>query len=177
MTYYFNPRSLAGATPLLRISCVNVSHFNPRSLAGATTTKNSKTLRGTRFQSTLPCGSDVKGTESCKFSSHFNPRSLAGATDEHLHWSSITGISIHAPLRERPGKEIKNDYQCYFNPRSLTGATFFNTQFNQWDRISIHAPSRERPPVAGLAPRANGISIHAPSRERQHSCHPYELQC
>ena len=54
---------------------------------------------------------------------NFNPRSLAGATDEHIRWSPVTGISIHAPSRERHEVGI-NDNRSEF--------------------ISIHAPSRER---------------------------------
>ena len=78
-SWYFNPRSLAGAThdnSKIRFLCCGISihaplrerlhinqiilhssHFNPRSLAGATATGKSTSGR-TKFQSTLPCGSD-----------------------------------------------------------------------------------------------------------------------
>ena len=53
----FNPRSLAGATSLLKKSCKCSRYFNPRSLAGATC--RAFAVIGTMaFQSTLPCGSD-----------------------------------------------------------------------------------------------------------------------
>ncbi len=76
---YFNPRSLAGATgfrtvvqklfdisihaplrerqqlPKMLVLCL---HFNPRSLAGATLI-SLPSRSAMRFQSTLPCGSDL----------------------------------------------------------------------------------------------------------------------
>ena len=77
--YYFNPRSLAGATltslsdiiiPRISIhaplrerrgitTCLVliIPHFNPRSLAGATNVFEEFVDR-VKFQSTLPCGSD-----------------------------------------------------------------------------------------------------------------------
>ena len=33
---------------------------------------------------------------------NFNPRSLTGATADQQPWPYVVGISIHAPLRERP---------------------------------------------------------------------------
>ena len=119
---------------------------------------------------------------------HFNPRSLAGATDDHIRWSPVTGISIHAPSRERRcwryertytaefqstlprGSDsllwLRQAYASNFNPRSLAGATGLHSGEYVVEDISIHAPSRERldfywPSFAHL-----GISIHAPSRER-----------
>ena len=56
--YYFNPRSLAGATGNIRQLSIISSNFNPRSLAGATRLIS---LMRRRKQ-------------------YFNPRSLAGAT-------------------------------------------------------------------------------------------------
>ncbi len=79
--YYFNPRSLTGATYCLLCDTARQLYFNPRSLAGATLALPSRLY--------LPV--------------HFNPRSLAGATISHSSanvWSA--SISIHAPLRERP---------------------------------------------------------------------------
>ena len=101
LSFYFNPRSLAGATPTIKsptgtgfISIHAPSrerhgrlcydrkdlYFNPRSLAGATV-----------LFVQLDAGFD-----------YFNPRSLAGAT-------SIAAIGTRA---------------SYFNPRSLAGATY-----------------------------------------------------
>ena len=54
-------------------------YFNPRSLAGAT----SFPILASRFRR------------------HFNPRSLAGATKPIVGTNVVTGISIHAPSRER----------------------------------------------------------------------------
>ena len=75
----FNPRSLAGATSNNFILQLHKANFNPRSLAGATSRVMSFSMT-TRFQSTLPRGSDL-GISTAKCSSvYFNPRSLAGAT-------------------------------------------------------------------------------------------------
>ena len=57
--------------------------------------------RRIEFQSTLPCGSDKDAGLEIKTSDDFNPRSLAGATTARYILKKTTGISIHAPLRER----------------------------------------------------------------------------
>ena len=54
---------------------------------------------------------------------HFNPRSLAGATEQGGESQQTPGISIHAPLRERPGGQGLRNSTSNFNPRSLAGAT------------------------------------------------------
>ena len=55
-----------------------------------------------KFQSTLPCGSDLLFIAACIYRRDFNPRSLAGATlNTGMHLVKLL-ISIHAPLRERP---------------------------------------------------------------------------
>ena len=55
------------------------------------------------FQSTLPYGSDEDTAESAILRLNFNPRSLTGATIGGIDNGSSKKISIHAPLRERPG--------------------------------------------------------------------------
>ena len=119
------------------------------------------------FQSTLPHGSDPLMTLS--------------------QWE--TGISIHAPSRERPISSLsraassnfnprsltgatrdKAAYTCcprHFNPRSLTGATRRKKKATPAFWISIHAPSRERHSIELTYVDAEKISIHAPSRERR----------
>ena len=75
-------------------------YFNPRSLAGATFKKRQNFLP-LPFQSTLPRGSDYESCRSASTRVNFNPRSLAGATlfvDEQY---KMRMISIHAPSRER----------------------------------------------------------------------------
>ena len=118
----FNPRSLAGATSYFQYYLESAENFNPRSLAGATAAAPAKCFPS-RFQSTLPRGSDSYIYASLR----------------------DTGISIHAPSRERPLLEqngyIKFAFQSTlprgsdhgaskwriavinFNPRSLAGAT------------------------------------------------------
>ena len=65
----------------LIISSLN---FNPRSLAGATSSKVFSCYCQVRFQSTLPCGSDLG----------------------LIHQIVDVKISIHAPLRERPQQPL-----------------------------------------------------------------------
>ena len=102
------------------------------------------------FQSTLPCGSDLRLRSPYSPQQNFNPRSLAGATlliVKRIKFSHIsihaplrerhtaryilkktTGISIHAPLRERRRCVRANAKRCHFNPRSLAGATHCMTR-------------------------------------------------
>ena len=77
--YHFNPRSLTGATSLLKIIKTPETNFNPRSLTGATTIEIT-ILTAAKFQSTLPYGSDHMAKASPASESDFNPRSLTGAT-------------------------------------------------------------------------------------------------
>ena len=81
-------------------------------------------LKGVKFQSTLPCGSDKVRRKADAQQENFNPRSLAGATivGELLLFTAC--ISIHAPLRERPFKQ--------------------RGRLQKRQHISIHAPLRER---------------------------------
>ena len=117
-----------GSDPFVRPLSGNVWHFNPRSLAGATII-GLINVATRAFQSTLPCGSDIYLLNSSTKLSYFNPRSLAGATtgffvkianlnefqstlpcgsdaDVVAVVAPISGISIHAPLRERLGLTV-----------------------------------------------------------------------
>ena len=98
------------------------------------------------FQSTLPCGSDVRSTCMSFWYWYFNPRSLTWATKVWICFCYIRLISIHAPSREwldavfdnyfaaifqstlpRGSDKARERHFCYqinFNPRSLAGATF-----------------------------------------------------
>ena len=143
------------------------------------------------FQSTLPCGSDVFVwfVRSCP--TNFNPRSLAGATYATNRVTQDSGISIHAPLRERrtaagvnlvvslfqstlpcgsdaPFLYLNSGY-ADFNPRSLAGATGKTKVLI----VSItHFNPRSLAGATGLylrSKRHEKISIHAPLRERPYS--------
>ena len=103
-------------------------------------------MRITRFQSTLPHGSDIAALKVNEFVLNFNPRSLTGATFKIPDYYLKLFISIHAPSRERQAKR-----------EALTEAK----------PISIHAPSRERLSICENLNDAGIISIHAPSRERR----------
>ena len=119
----FNPRSLAGATltslSMYIIQCISIHaplrerrpvprrafwrflisiHAPLRERHKYVETKMIKV----KFQSTLPCGSDVALACAVHASRNFNPRSLAGATSIAIFWVSSS---------------------FYFNPRSLAGAT------------------------------------------------------
>ena len=96
------------------------------------------------FQSTLPRGSDLF------FFCYF----------------THSGISIHAPSRERRICRSIHEENQHFNPRSLAGATVVRYPGYAVGAISIHAPSRERLPVPFSKACIIHISIHAPSRER-----------
>ena len=100
-----------------------------------------------RFQSTLPRGSDLMHLRLNLTSSNFNPRSLAGAT---VCRSALIGLfgTFQSTLPRG------SDYVAVFYTASAV--------------ISIHAPSRERHFVLWLVSCWRSISIHAPSRERQH---------
>ena len=122
------------------------------------------------FQSTLPCGSDARGVSGPDERFYFNPRSLAGATEPVEKGQYQPKISIHAPSRERPNSPNVGRGNKHFNPRSLAGATRNVVSYVNLRCISIHAPSRERPYVPYYLLAICGISIHAPSRER-----PYQI--
>ena len=143
----------------------HTGNFNPRFLAGATSA-GSGGGDIAEFQSTLPYGSDEHLREPLGRRYYFNPRSLTGATTARYILKKTTGISIHAPLRERPAA-------------TYLGQFLFG--------ISIHAPLRERLTQSLLVPcrvkfqstlpygsdksqlkqnLPGSISIHAPLRER-----------
>ena len=77
------------------------SNFNPRSLAGATLLVKMPNLPLKLFQSTLPRGSDDVTPFRFALGVNFNPRSLAGATITTMPMPKQILISIHAPSRER----------------------------------------------------------------------------
>ena len=76
--------------------------FNPRSLAGATRLKIWNSLR-LKFQSTLPCGSDMRSPAYSTFSTLFQSTLPCGSDQGQKHLLQPFTISIHAPLRERLG--------------------------------------------------------------------------
>ncbi len=101
---------------------------------------------GSRFQSTLPRGSDVIFNTMIKCILYISIHAPSRERPSYALALLLRGlISIHAPSRERRyiasniGAGIK-----YFNPRSLTGATERQNGAPCVIYISIHAPSRER---------------------------------
>ena len=107
------------------------------------------------FQSTLPCGSDSVTVSRLKPAPYFNPRSLAGATFALQFLQHSTGISIHAPLRERLFLPNIFSKRCYFNPRSLAGATDLQKSSMQKRRFQSTLPcGSDRSRSASLSRRS-----------------------
>ena len=119
------------------------------------------------FQSTLPCGSDLLTCFAPANIIEFQSTLPCGSD-----YLIVTGqgdtksISIHAPLRERQRRPADSLLRRYFNPRSLAGATYNYQHRYQWAMISIHAPLRERLQISQVSLTGAAISIHAPLRER-----------
>ena len=152
--YYFNPRSLTGAT----ISVFSISLLITISIHAP--------LRERRH-----CIREI-----CSYL-YFNPRSLTGAT-LHISKALFPGtISIHAPLRERPASgsfiptlnlfqstlpcgsdrltALDIHSEAHFNPRSLAGATCCN--------ISVCWP------LAHFNPRSLAGATHMYSERARHT--------
>ena len=142
------------------------SNFNPRPLAGATAgymLSNDQII----FQSTPPCGGDASADLMGNTSSRFQSTPPCGGDVTVMESIKALLISIHAPLRGRPGtagdRPLQDPFQstppcggdlaevvdivepCNFNPRPLAGATKGHTHFGCVFGISIHAPLRGRP--------------------------------
>ena len=102
-------------------------------------------VRQSRFQSTLPRGSDCTHSGGRQAYKHFNPRSLAGAT---LLVLLLAVDPLNFNPRSLAGATrmlLQSGYaHAYFNPRSLAGATRLSIDLLRLICISIHAPSRER---------------------------------
>ena len=122
------------------------SDFNPRSLAGATPYGQSFSSVGDRFQSTLPCGSDLLLSFQPLAIDNFNPRSLAGATTANsVPRQSIINFNPRSLAGATTYRQTHQDTSKHFNPRSLAGATHIDAVGSCDGKISIHAPLRERP--------------------------------
>ena len=128
-----------------------------------------------KFQSTLPRGSERQRRPKILLRRHFNPRSLAGARSSTALLRQTMTISIHAPSRERRSSADTDNNVNHFNPRSLAGATSENIVGYFARFISIHAPSRERVGFILFLRTLIEISIHAPSRERVLSLRSWKL--
>ena len=147
--YYFNPRSLTGATSVRLLACPETSRISihapsrerlepPPALGGLFQYFNPRSLTGATDAYLIIYDITI----------NFNPRSLTGATGVAVKPNTGTSgfqstlphgsdpavlisvrlhhlISIHAPSRERPKlTPVLSVWHAYFNPRSLTGATF-----------------------------------------------------
>ena len=166
--YYFNPRSLTGATSgkMPAFILYNISIHAPLRERPIPITTMALTMP---FQSTLPYGSDATRLDKESVSLEFQSTLPYGSD----------GVCVGERL-----------YPLYFNPRSLTGATMLMGNAKKVDlfqstlpygsdcchahraarqAISIHAPLRER--RCPRRPRCSHrrISIHAPLRERPFS--------
>ena len=110
-------------------------------------------LRQAAFQSTLPCGSDIRMTTNPSTSSDFNPRSLAGATPYGQSFSSV-GDRFQSTLP--CGSDLLLSFQPLaidnFNPRSLAGATTANSVPRQ---SIINFNPRSLAGATGITPTQN----------------------
>ena len=79
------------------------------------------------FQSTLPCGSDILAPCAPDTLLGFQSTLPCGSdARDRISAAIVALISIHAPLRERHGVPVSAAVLIvYFNPRSLAGATRF----------------------------------------------------
>ena len=143
-----------------------VGYFNPRSLAGATLALAAKWKQVTRFQSTLPRGSDLDTGNSVIFRGIFQSTLPRGSDEIKRRLKSQQEISIHAPSRERPRLSKVESRSEKFQSTLPRGSDVKKVWAAQLWKISIHAPSRERHKNQPEKYDTNGISIHAPSRER-----------
>ena len=98
------------------------------------------------FQSTLPHGSD---TDTLNGSAQdFTFQSTLPHGSDHTHLGSqptTTGISIHAPSRERHILQTFGDFITVFQSTLPHGSDIIHMVKDRSNLISIHAPSRERP--------------------------------
>ena len=150
--YYFNPRSLAGATKIHYIIII-IKIFQSTLPRGSDFHKSFTFFCFNLFQSTLPRGSDIISTTACMIHIYFNPRSLAGATfvislicsavkfqstlprgSDHLHQDyNLRKGQFQSTLPRGSDCHGLPRFSCrqHFNPRSLAGATIFS---------SVHSP-------------------------------------
>ena len=142
--YYFNPRSLTGATGCNLPWTVPFWYFNPRSLTGAT--YHHERLFRTIFISIhapLRERHQIPDTEKYLYK-NFNPRSLTGATTLYKRDLQLFIFQSTLPYGSDPAHQQGFVPRYYFNPRSLTGATRERLFHTNAESISIHAPLRER---------------------------------
>ena len=188
--FYFNPRSLTGATAEIlaeqaefAISIHAPSRERLRAIRWppSLTVFQSTLPHGSdglpnlelsaaliRFQSTLPHGSDLAARHRPNLSTYFNPRSLTGATLTLPMVQQRQAFQSTLPH----GSDVNlltqhSSFTRHFNPRSLTGATAISRlcpqarlYFNPRSLTGATLSCGELKPLVG-------ISIHAPSRERQ----------
>ena len=97
------------------------------------------------FQSTPPRGGDVVGILYPPPLWYFNPRPLTGATPSSAQLPPERPISIHAPMRGRPGRWSGRLVQVQFQSTPPRGGDvpLLDIVGHQID-ISIHAPIRGR---------------------------------
>ena len=139
--FYFNPRSLTGAT--CRLSCLF-------------------TLLHISIHAPL--------RERCIYmiTNTITNISIHAPLRERIRYLCADGtwkISIHAPLRERQQPQMFPTQMSDFNPRSLTGATttlVVKTRSSGFQSTLPYGSDVAR----YVTKKLNGISIHAPLRER-----------
>ena len=142
-------------------------YFNPRSLAGATIS-NSIYIMGICISIHAPSRErpaiQLHNTDFVAISIHAPSRERPL---QIIFWRSKVRISIHAPSRERPTANTDSHIAVNFNPRSLAGATPIGIMFRrECDPFQSTLPRGSDRSSRDGTRRKAGISIHAPSRER-----------
>ena len=94
--FYFNPRSLTGATLLFHVFSQHI-RISIHAPSRERLMHTYQIVQFSVFQSTLPHGSDRRGGSINNVSTNFNPRSLTGATASK--WNTSTIMSIKPLLR------------------------------------------------------------------------------
>ncbi len=102
-------------------------------------------LNCTLFQSTPPCGGDLRWKKQKLSSKNFNPRPLAGATVKIYARDWSRRFQSTPPCGGDRNPPDNPHRQPDFNPRPLAGATCHKYQHDNYTIISIHAPLRGRP--------------------------------
>ena len=98
----FNPRPRKGATIVREVRITKIEGFNPRPRKGATRRWRAASRTCRSFNPRPRKGATGRITIHGRGNGGFNPRPRKGATPRGFAPSTRFGVSIHAPVRERP---------------------------------------------------------------------------
>ena len=81
--------------------------------------------------------------------------------------AELEQVSIHAPVKVRPGVRPAKTRICSFNSRTCEGATASLVVKDPTKAVSIHAPVKVRQPDGKPSVGILAVSIHAPVKVRR----------